>query len=95
MNPVVTSEPEITILSPLIIIIISRSYILYIRNPNTTYRNIYYRNKKLRKLDLGIEIFISSDPEIPITLINILVIFIYSILLKLKVKRVIKVVRTN
>ena len=65
------------------------------RSPNTTYRNIYRKNKRLRRLNLGIEIPISSDPKIPITLINILVIFIYSILLKLKAKRVIKVIRIN
>jgi hypothetical protein len=38
---------------------------------------------------------IGSDPEIPATLINTSVVLIYSILLKPKAKRVIKVVRTN
>jgi hypothetical protein len=95
MNPAITSEPVITTLSPVIAIIISRSRVLYIRSPNITYRSIYRRNKRLRKLNLGIEIFISSDPEIPITLINALVILMHSILLKLKAKRVIRVIRTN
>jgi hypothetical protein len=72
-----------------------QSRVLYARSPNTTYRSIYRRNKRLRKLNLGIEIFISSDPEIPITLINALVVLIYSILLKLKAKKVIRVIRTN
>jgi hypothetical protein len=44
---------------------------------------------------LGIEISISLDPEIPITLINTLVIFIYNILLKLKIKKIIRVIRIN
>jgi hypothetical protein len=88
-------EPVITISSSIIIIIISRNYILYIRNPNTAYRSIYQRNKRLRRLDLEIEIFISSDPGIPITLINALIVLIYSILLKLKAKRVIRIVRIN
>ena len=91
----ITSEPVITTLSPIIIIITLQNYILYIRNPNTAYRSIYRRNKRLRRLDLGIEIFISSDSEILITLINTLVILIYSILLKLKIKRIIKVIRIN
>jgi hypothetical protein len=73
----------------------SRSYILYIRSPNTAYRSIYRKNKRLRRLDLGIEISISSDPEIPVTLINALVVLIYSILLKLKIKKVIRIIRTN
>jgi hypothetical protein len=72
-----------------------RNCVLYIRSPNTAYRNIYQRNKRLRKLDLEIEISISLDPEIPITLINALVILIYSILLKLKAKRIIRVIRIN
>jgi hypothetical protein len=72
-----------------------RSYILYIRSPNTTYESIYQRNKRLRKLDLGIEISINSDSKIPATLINALVILIYSILPKLKAKRVIRVIRIN
>jgi hypothetical protein len=72
-----------------------RSRVLYIRSPNAAYRNIYRRNKRLRRLDLGIEISISSDPEIPVSLINALVILIYNILLKPKAKRVIRVVRTN
>jgi hypothetical protein len=72
-----------------------RSRVLYIRSLNTAYRSIYRRNKRLRRLDLEIEISISLDPEIPITLINALVVLIYSILLKLKVKKAIKVVRTN
>jgi hypothetical protein len=72
-----------------------RSRVLYIRSLNTAYRSIYRRNKRLRRLDLEIEISISLDPEIPITLINALVVLIHSILLKLKVKKAIKVVRTN
>jgi hypothetical protein len=95
MDSTATSEPVITISSPVIIIIIFRSRILYIRNPNTAYRSIYQRNKKLRRLDLGIEISINSDSKIPITLINTLVVLIYNILPKPKVKKVIKVVRTN
>jgi hypothetical protein len=95
MNPAIISEPVITTLSPVIIIIMPRSHVLYIRSPNTAYRSIYQRNKRLRRLDLGIEIFISSDPEIPATLINALVVLIYSILLKPKAKRVIRIVRTN
>jgi hypothetical protein len=95
MNLATTSEPVITTPSPIIIIIILQSHVLYIRSPNTTYRSIYRRNKRLRRLDLGVEISISSDPEIPVTLINALVILIYNILLKLKVKRVIRVIRIN
>jgi hypothetical protein len=95
MNLAVTSEPVITIPSPVIAIIISRSRVLYARSPNIAYGSIYRRNKRLRRLDLGVEIFISSDPEIPVTLINALVILIYSTLLKLKAKRVMRVVRTN
>jgi hypothetical protein len=95
INPIITSEPVITTSSPIIVKIIFRSRILYIRNPNTTYRNIYQKNKRLRRLDLGIEISISSDLEILATLINALVVLIYSILLKPKVKRVIKAIRTN
>jgi hypothetical protein len=72
-----------------------RNYILYIRSPNTTYRSIYQRNKRLRRLNLGIEISISSDPEIPAILINALVVLIYSILPKPKAKRAIRVIRTN
>jgi hypothetical protein len=94
-DPTATSEPVITISSPVIIIIIFRNRILYIRNPNTAYRSIYRRNKRLRRLDLGIEISISSDPEIPVISINALVVLIYSILPKLKVKRIIKAIRTN
>jgi len=95
MNLAITSEPIITILSPIIVIIIPRSYILYIRDPNTTYRNIYRRNKRLRRLDSKIETFTNLDPEIPITLINALVILIYSILPNSKKKRIIRIVRTN
>jgi hypothetical protein len=95
MDLIVISEPVITTLSPIIIIIILRSRILYIRNPNTAYRSIYQRNKRLRRLDLGIEISISSDPEILVTSINALVVLIYSILPKSKAKRVIKAIRTN
>jgi hypothetical protein len=72
-----------------------QSHVLYIRSPNTAYRSIYQRNKRLRRLDLGVEISISSDPEIPATLINTLVVLTHSTLLKPKVKRVIRVVRTN
>jgi hypothetical protein len=95
MNSAAISEPVIITPSLVIAIIISQSRVLYIRSPNTAYRSIYQRNKRLRKLDLGIEISINSDPEIPATLINALVILIYSILLKLKAKRVIRVIRTN
>ena len=95
MNLIITSELVIITLSPIIIIIILRSRVLYIRDPNTTYRNIYQRNKRLKRLDLRIKTFTNLDPEIPITLINALVILIYSILLNLKEKRIIKVVRTN
>jgi len=41
MNPAITSEPVITTLSPVIIIIILRSRVLYIRDPNTIYKSIY------------------------------------------------------
>ena len=95
MNLAITSEPVIITPSPVIIIIMPQSRVLYIRSPNTAYRNIYRRNKRLRRLDLGIEIFISLDPEIPVTLINTLVILIYNILLKPKVKKVIRIVKTN
>jgi hypothetical protein len=95
MNPAIISEPVITTPSPVIAIIMPRSYVLYIRSPNTAYKSIYQRNKRLRRLDLGIEISISLDPEILAILINTLVILTYSILLKLKVKRVIRVIKTN
>ena len=49
----------------------------------------------MKRLNLKIEIFTSLDSEIPVTLINTLVILIYSILLKLKVKRIIRVVKIN
>jgi hypothetical protein len=41
MNSAIISEPVITISSPIIIIIIFRSYVLYIRDPNTIPKNIY------------------------------------------------------
>jgi hypothetical protein len=72
-----------------------RSRVLYTRSPNTAYGSTHQRNKRLRKLDLEIEIFISLDPKIPITLINALVVLIHSTLLKPKAKRVIRIVRTN
>jgi hypothetical protein len=49
----------------------------------------------LKRLDLRIEISTDLDLEIPITLINALVVLIYSILPNLKEKRIIKVVKTN
>jgi hypothetical protein len=88
MNLAVTSEPVIAIIMP-------RSHVLYIRSPNTAYGSIYQRNKRLRRLDLGVEIFISLDPEILAILINALVVLTHNMLLKLKVKRVVRVVRTN
>jgi hypothetical protein len=72
-----------------------RSRVLYIRDPNTAYRSIYRRNKRLRRLDSRVETFTNLDPEIPITLINALVILIYSILPNLKEKRITRVIRTN
>jgi hypothetical protein len=39
--------------------------------------------------------FTNLDLEIPITLINALVVFIYSILLNLKKKKIIKIIKTN
>jgi hypothetical protein len=95
MDLAITSEPVITIPSPIIIIIIFRSHVLYIRDSNTAYRNIYRRNKRLKRLNLRIETFTNLDPEIPITLINTLIILIYSILPNSKKKRIIRVVRTN
>jgi hypothetical protein len=95
MNLVITSESVIITSSPVIIIIILRNYILYIRDPNTIYRSIYRRNKRLKRLDLRVKTFTNLDPEISVTLINTLVVFIYSILLNLKKKRIIKVVRIN
>jgi hypothetical protein len=62
---------------------------------NTTYRSIYQKNKRLRRLNLRVEIFTNLDPEIPVILINALVVLIYNILLNLKEKRIIKVVRIN
>jgi hypothetical protein len=94
-NPAATSEPVITTSSPVIAIITPRSRILYIRSPNTAYRSIYRKNKRLKRLDLGIEISIGSDPETPATLINASVVLTYSILPKPKAKRVIRVVRIN
>jgi hypothetical protein len=91
----ITSEPVINIPSPVIIIIIFRSYILYIKDPNTTYRSIYRKNKRLRKLNSRIEISTNLDPEISITLINALVVLIYNILPNLKKKRIIRIIRTN
>jgi hypothetical protein len=95
MDPTIISEPIIITLSPVIIIIIFRSRVLYIRDPNTTYGSIYRRNKRLRRLDLRIEIFTNLDPEIPVTLINTLVVLIYSILLNLKEKRITRIIRIN
>jgi hypothetical protein len=94
-DPTATSEPAITTPSPVIAMIILRSHVLYTRNPNAAYRSIYRRNKRLRRLDLGIEISIGLDPETPATSINALVVLIYSILPKPKAKRAIKTVRTN
>ena len=94
-DPAAISEPVITTPNPVIIIIILRSCILYIRDPNTAYRSIYQRNKRLRRLDLRIEISTDLDPEIPVTLINALVVLIYNILPNLKEKRIIKIVKTN
>jgi hypothetical protein len=95
MDLAITSEPVITIPSPIIIIIIFRSHVLYIRDPNTAYKSIYQKNKRLRRLNSRVEIFTNLDPEIPIILINILVVFIYSILPNLKKKRIIRVVKIN
>ena len=72
-----------------------RSRVLYIRDPNAAYRSIYQRNKRLRRLDLRVEIFTNLDPEIPATLINALVVLTYSTLLNLKEKRIMRIVRTN
>ena len=72
-----------------------RSYVLYIRNPNTTYRSIYRRNKRLRRLNLRVETFTDLDPEILATSINALGVLIYSILPNLKEKRIVRVVRIN
>jgi hypothetical protein len=91
----VISEPVITISSPIIIIIIFRSHVLYIRDPNTAYRSIYRRNKRLKRLDSRIETFTNLDPEIPVTLINTLVILIYNILPNSKEKKIIRIVRIN
>ena len=41
MNSAIISELIITTLSSIIIIIIFRNYILYIRDLNTTYKSIY------------------------------------------------------
>jgi hypothetical protein len=95
IDPAITSESVITISNSVIITIILRSRILYIRDPNTAYRSIYRRNKRLKRLDLRIEISTDLDPEIPITLINALVVFIYSILPNLKKKRIMRIVKTN
>jgi hypothetical protein len=95
MDPAITPEPVITTSSPVIIIIMLRSHVLYIRDPNTTYGSICQRNKRLRRLYLRIETFTNLDPGIPITLINALVILIYSMLPNLKEKRIIRVIRTN
>jgi hypothetical protein len=46
-------------------------------------------------LDLKVKTFTNLDPEIPITLINTLVILIYSILLNLKKKKIRIVIRIN
>ena len=94
-DPAATSEPITTTPSPVIAIIILRSYILYIRDPNTAYKSIYQRNKRLRRLDSKVETFTDLDPEIPVTSINALVVLIYSILPNLKKKRIIRVVKTN
>jgi hypothetical protein len=88
-------EPVITIPSPIITIIIFRSCILYIRDPNTTYRSIYQRNKRLRRLNSRVETSTDLDLKIPVISINALVVFIYSILPNLKKKRIIRVVKTN
>jgi hypothetical protein len=90
-----TSKSVITTLSPIIAIITLQSCILYIRDPNTAYRSIYRRNKRLRRLNLRVEIFTNLNSEIPATLINALVVLIYSILPNLKEKRITRVVRTN
>jgi hypothetical protein len=95
MDLAITPEPVITTSSPVIAIITLRSYVLYIRDPNTAYRSIYRRNKRLRRLNLKVEIFTNLDPEIPVILINALVVLIYSILPNLKEKRIIRVIRTN
>jgi hypothetical protein len=72
-----------------------RSRVLYARSPNTTHGSTYRRNKRLRRLDLGVEISIGSDPEIPATSINALAVLMHSILPKPKAKRAMRVVRTN
>jgi hypothetical protein len=95
MDLAVTLEPVIITSSPVIVIIMLQSRVLYIRDPNTAYRSIYRRNKRLRKLNLRVETFTNLDPEIPVTLINALVVLIYSILPNLKEKKITRVVRTN
>jgi predicted membrane protein len=95
MDPAITSKPVITTPSPVIVIIILRSCILYIKDSNTTYRSIYQRNKRLKRLNLRVEISTDLDSEIPVISINALVILIYSILPNLKKKKIIRIVKTN
>jgi hypothetical protein len=94
-DPAATSEPVITTPSTVIVTITLRSRVLYIRDPNTAYRSIYRRNKRLRRLDSRVETSTDLDLEIPVTSINALVVLIYSILPNLKEKRIIRVVKTN
>jgi hypothetical protein len=78
---VITIVPEIAIwiiISPVIIITIRINYVLYIKDSNTTSRNIYRRNKRLKRLDLEPEIFINLRLRISINLIKSLVISIYN-----------------
>ena len=91
----ITPEPVITTSSPVIAIIILRSRVLYVRDPNAAYGSICRRNKRLRRLDLRIETFTNLDPGIPVTSINALVVLTYSTLPNLKEKRITRVVRTN
>jgi hypothetical protein len=90
-----TPEPVITTPSPVIAMITLRSRVLYARDPNTAHESIRQRNKRLRRLNSRVETFTNLDPEIPVTLINALVVLIYSTLPNLKEKRTMRVVRTN
>jgi hypothetical protein len=67
---------------------ISETYALFIRNQIIVPRSIYRRNKTLKRHDLRLETLVDLIIRCvtPITLISTLLVYTYSIWLKLKVK---------
>ena len=70
--------------------------VLYTRNPITVYRSICRRNKRQKRLDLGLRNLIDfiAKPATPATSTNALIELIYSIWPKSR-EKIIQIVRIN